>query len=248
MTETPRTAMVLAAGLGKRMRPITDTMPKPLVKIAGRTLLDRGLDSLAEAGVERAVVNVHHFPEQIVAHVAPRRAPAVVISDESDGLLDSAGGIVKALPELGTEPFYILNADTFWIDEAKSGGGKPNLERLALAWDAAEMDILLMLADLKSATGHSGGTDFLLAPGGRLQRAKGDASGLIYAGAAIVAPSIFAGAPQGTLSLNRYFDEAIEKGRLHGMKMRGNWITVGTPDAIPLAEAAVDRALAVGAA
>ena len=117
MTKGPTTAMVLAAGLGKRMRPITDTIPKPLVKVAGRTLLDWGLDSLAGCGVRKAVVNVHYFPEQIVAHVASRKAPTVVVSDESDALLDSAGGIVKALPELGDAPFYILNADTFWIDE-----------------------------------------------------------------------------------------------------------------------------------
>jgi len=242
MTKVPRTAMVLAAGLGKRMRPITDTIPKPLVEVAGRTLLDRGLDSLAEAGVAKAVVNVHYFPEQIVAHVAGRTTPRIVISDESQGLLDSAGGIVKALPEFGGDPFYILNADTFWIDR-----GQPNLERLALAWDAAKMDILLMLADLDSATGHSGGADFLIASDGALHRAHGDPSGLIYAGAAIINPAIFAGAPAGPSSLNRYFDEAIASGRLFGMRMRGSWITVGTPDAIPAAEAAVARALAVGA-
>ncbi len=242
MTKVPRTAMVLAAGLGKRMRPITDTIPKPLVKVAGRTLLDRGLDSLAEAGVAKAVVNVHYLPEQIVQHVAGRTTPGIVISDESEGLLDSAGGIVKALPEFGGEPFYILNADTFWIDR-----GQPNLERLALAWDAAKMDILLMLADLDSATGHSGSTDFLIASDGALRRAKGDPSGLIYAGAAIINPAIFGGAPRGPLSLNRYFDNAIASGRLFGMRMQGSWITVGTPDAIPLAEAAVERALAVGA-
>ncbi len=185
---SPKIAMVLAAGLGKRMRPITDTIPKPLVPVAGRTLLDWGLDSLAGAGVAKAVVNVHYFPEQIAAHVASREAPKVVISDESGGLLDSAGGIVKALPELGTEPFYILNADTFWIDR-----GPPNLARLALAWDPAKMDILLMLADPNSATGHTGSTDFLLNGTGALRRSGGDPSGLIYAGAAIVNPRIFAG-------------------------------------------------------
>ncbi len=237
----PRTAMVLAAGLGKRMRPITDTMPKPLVKIAGKTLLDWGLDALAEAGVGRAVVNVHYLPDQIVRHVAARRAPRIVISDESAGLLDSAGGIVKALPELGAEPFLVLNADTFWID-----GGRPNLERLALAWDAARMDILIMLADLESATGHSGGTDFLVDAEGRLARSKGAPDGLIYAGAAIVHPRIFAGADATPHSLNRYFDMAIAEGRLFGVKMEGRWITVGTPDAIPLAEAAVAAATRQG--
>jgi N-acetyl-alpha-D-muramate 1-phosphate uridylyltransferase len=234
MNAKPRVAMVLAAGLGKRMRPITDTIPKPLVEIAGRTLLDRGLDSLEAAGVVTAVVNVHYLPRQIADHLAGRAAPQTVISDESDGLLDSAGGIVKALPALGPEPFYILNADTFWLDR-----GEPNLDRLALAWDATKMDILLMLADLDSATGHSGGTDFVVDEDGRLSRAAGAPDGLIYAGAAIVDPALFAGAPQGPASLNRYFDAAIAAGRLYGMKMDGRWITVGTPDAIPLAEAAV---------
>lgn len=231
--------MILAAGLGTRMRPITDTMPKPLVKIAGKPLLDWGLDALAATGVEKAVVNVHYFPEQIVAHTALRPTPRVVISDESKLLLDSAGGIVKTLPELGDEPFYVLNADTFWIDS-----GEPSLDRLALAWDEAKMDILLMLAELASATGHSGGTDFLIATDGTLHRAKGDPAGLIYAGAAIVHPRIFAGADTEPHSLNRYFDTAIAGGRLFGMAMKGRWITVGTPDAIPLAEAAVAGALA----
>ena len=238
MKARPDTAIVLAAGLGKRMRPITDTIPKPLVKIAGRTLLDWGLDSLAAAGVGKAVVNVHYFPEQIIAHVAARHAPRIIISDESEKLLDSAGGIVKALPELGGRPFYILNADTFWIDQ-----GPLNLGRLALAWDAAKMDILLMLADLHQATGHCGSTDFLVAPDGALRRSKGDPAGLIYAGAAIVHPRLFENAPAGPHSINAYFDTAIAAGRLFGMPMHGHWITVGTPDAIPLAEAVVADAL-----
>lgn len=236
----PKTAMVLAAGLGLRMRPITETLPKPLIRIAGRTLLDRALDCLAEAGVETAVVNIHHLGEQVTRHVAGRTRPRVVISDESERLLDSAGGIVKALPLLGSEPFVILNADTFWIDE-----GGSNLERLALAWDGGRMDILLMLAGVANATGHSGGTDFLLGADGRLARSRGASEGLIYAGAAIAHPRIFAGARAEPHSLNLYFDRAIGKGRLFGMEMRGRWITVGTPDAIPAAEAAVaERALA----
>ncbi|TGQ74206.1 nucleotidyltransferase family protein [Mesorhizobium sp. M00.F.Ca.ET.186.01.1.1] len=239
MTSGPKTAMVLAAGLGKRMRPITDTMPKPLVKIAGKTLLDWGLDSLEAAGVVNAVVNVHYLPEQIVAHVVGRRAPRIVISDERDALLESAGGIVRALPLLGNAPFYIINADTFWIDS-----GEPSLERLSLAWDAARMDIMLMLTDLDSATGHCVGTDFLAAPDGALRRSKGDPAGLIYAGAAIIHPRVFKDAPAGSHSLNVYFDKAIAAGRLFGMRMKGRWITVGTPDAIPLAEAAVAGALA----
>lgn len=234
----PDTAMVLAAGLGLRMRPITDTIPKPLVRVAGTTLLDWGLDSLAESGVVKAVANVHYLPEQIVAHVSGRQVPKVFISDESDALLDSAGGIVKALPELGERPFFVLNADTFWIDAAR-----PNLDRLADAWRPGEMDILLMLADLTSVTGHSGSTDFLADADGRLSRASGNPSGLIYAGAAIIDPAIFAGARPEKHSLNLYFDRAIAAGRLFGMVMQGSWITVGTPDAIALAETAVASAL-----
>jgi MurNAc alpha-1-phosphate uridylyltransferase len=237
----PLTAMVLAAGLGKRLRPITDSMPKPLVSIAGKTLLDRGLDALAAAGVARAVVNVHHFPEQIARHLASRTVPSIVISDESGDLLDSAGGIVKALGELGSAPFYILNADTFWIDR-----GESSLQRLALAWDLATMDMLVMLADPAAATGHSGGTDFLIGADARLVRSKGAANGLIYAGAAIVHPRIFAGAAATPHSLNLYFDRAIAGGRLFGMKMDGQWITVGTPDGIPLAERTVALAAQQG--
>jgi MurNAc alpha-1-phosphate uridylyltransferase len=231
--------MVLAAGLGTRMRPITERIPKPLVEISGSTLLDRGLDSLAEAGVETAVVNVHHHAGQMVNHVAARAHPKVLISDESDGLLDSAGGVIKALPLLGPRPFFLINADTFWIDS-----GEPNLTRLALAWDGARMDILLMLAELSSTTGHTGKGDFSLAPDGRLARAKNSPDGLVYAGAGIFDPKLFAGAAVEKRSLNEYFDRAAEAGRLHGVVMQGHWITVGTPDAIPLAEAAVARALA----
>lgn len=232
----PKTAMVLAAGLGKRMRPLTDTMPKPLVEVAGRTLLDRGLDALAAAGVDKAVVNIHYLGGQIAEHVKTRTAPEIAVSDERDRLLDSAGGIVKALPALGEKPFLILNADTFWIDRDGS-----DLERLALAWDGEAMDSLLMLARLDDATGHSGSTDFLLGEDGRLARARGSADGLIYAGVGILHPRIFVGASAEPHSLNLYFDRAIAVGRLFGQVMRGHWITVGTPDAIAAAEAAVAR-------
>ena len=234
MSAVPKTAMVLAAGLGTRMRPLTDRLPKPLVEIAGRTLLDRGLDALAAAGVTRAVVNIHHLGQQIVSHVKTRTIPEIIISDESDQLLDSAGGIVKALPKLGAEPFIILNADTFWIE-----GADPDLGRLALAWDEADMDIMLMLADPDNATGHEGSTDFLLAQDGRLARGRNVPDGLIYAGVGILHPRIFAGATADPHSLNLYFDRAIAAGRLYGQAMQGHWITVGTQDAIAQAEQAV---------
>lgn len=237
MSTNPKTAMVLAAGLGTRMRPITDRIPKPLVAVSGRTLLDRGLDNLVEAGVETAVVNVHHHAGQMVDHVKARTDLRITVSDESEALLDSAGGVVKALPLLGDQPFFLLNADTFWIDR-----GGSNLKRMALAWDAARMDILLMLAPLSATTGHTGQGDFHIAPDGTLARAPGSPDGLVYAGAGILDPKQFTGAPVEKASLNRYFDRAIAAGRLHGFVMDGHWITVGTPDAIPLAERAVAAA------
>jgi MurNAc alpha-1-phosphate uridylyltransferase len=229
--------MVLAAGLGTRMRPLTERTPKPLIEVAGKPLVDWGLDSLGRAGVAEAVVNIHHLPDQMRAHLVKRTAPHIVISDETDLLLESGGGVVKALPLLGGEPFFVLNADTFWVED-----GPPNLSGLALAWDGARMDILLMLAEMESATGHSGRSDFLLGTDGRLARSGGDPAGLIYAGAAIVHPRIFAGAEAEPHSLNRYFDLTAAEGRLFGWRMRGRWITVGTPEAIPAAEAAIAAA------
>jgi MurNAc alpha-1-phosphate uridylyltransferase len=231
--------MVLAAGLGTRMRPLTDVTPKPLIEVAGKPLLDWGLDSLERAGVAEAIINIHHLPGQMRAHLAKRREPRIIVSDETDRLLESGGGIVRALPLLGPDPFFVLNADTFWVE-----GGAPNLSGLALAWDAGRMDILLMLAEMDKATGHSSRSDFLLGGDDRLTRSRGDPAGLIYAGAAIVHPRIFAGAEAEPHSLNRYFDSSAAEGRLFGWRMRGHWITVGTPEAIPAAEAAVAAAMA----
>mgnify|MGYP001149228777 FL=1 len=237
MSPIPSKAMVLAAGLGTRMRPLTEKTPKPLIEVGGKKLLDWGLDSLERAGVAEAIVNIHHLPDRMRAHLAKRTAPHIVISDETERLLESGGGIVKALPLLGPGPFLVLNADTFWVED-----GAPNLSGLALAWDDARMDILLMLAEMDKATGHSGRSDFLLGADGRLVRSGGDPAGLIYAGAAIVHPRIFAGAKAEPHSLNRYFDLTAAEGRLFGWRMRGRWITVGTPEAIPAAEAAVAAA------
>ena len=231
MNGSPDKAMVLAAGLGTRMRPLTDHMPKPLVRVGGKTLLDWGLDALGDAGVGEAVVNVHYFPDMLVEHVASRQTPAITISDERDQLLDSAGGIVKSLSFFGGEPFFILNADTFWIDRESS-----NLERLASFWDGERMDILLMLADPQIATGHTGKLDFVMEDGGALQRARGADDGFIYAGVAILHPRIFEGASPEPHSLNLYFDRAIAAGRLFGLPLDGHWLTVGTPDAIEPAE------------
>jgi MurNAc alpha-1-phosphate uridylyltransferase len=234
----PRIAMVLAAGLGKRMAPITDTMPKPLVKVAGKQLIDWGLDALESAGVQRAIVNTHYFADQLDTHLAKRKTPTILVSDERKELLDSAGGIVKALPQIGSDPFYVVNADTFWID-----GARPNLVLLAEGWNDAHMDILLMIATKDQATGYDGRGDFNMSSDGRLRRlGEGETSPYIYAGAAIIHPRIFAGAPAGKASLNRYFDEAIAADRFYGLTMNGLWLTVGTPGAIGEAEAAIARA------
>ncbi|MBC8716300.1 nucleotidyltransferase family protein [Ochrobactrum sp. Marseille-Q0166] len=230
----PDTAIMLAAGLGKRMRPITETMPKPLVKVSGKPLIDWGLDALAGAGVENTIVNVHYLADQLIDYLGSRSEPKITISDERDLLLDSAGGIVNVLPQLGGKAFYVLNADTFWVgDEAQ-----PNITALAHVWDDTRMDILLMTARLDQATGFEGKGDFVADEEGRLRRLR-DVAGdpVIYAGAAIIHPRIFAKAEPGVSSLNRYFDEAIAAGRLYGMPMTGHWLTVGTPEAIGEAEA-----------
>ncbi|WP_273726221.1 nucleotidyltransferase family protein [Brucella gallinifaecis] len=230
----PDTAIMLSAGLGKRMRPITETIPKPLVKVSGKPLIDWGLDALADAGVENTIVNVHYLADQLIDYLGSRAEPKITISEERDLLLDSAGGIVNVLPQLGGKPFYVLNADTFWVgDEAR-----PNITALAHVWDDTRMDILLMTARLDQATGFEGKGDFVADEEGRLRRLR-DVAGepVIYAGAAIIHPRIFAKAEPGVSSLNRYFDEAIAAGRLYGMPMTGHWLTVGTPEAIGEAEA-----------
>jgi MurNAc alpha-1-phosphate uridylyltransferase len=226
--------MVLAAGLGLRMRPLTDHKPKPLVRVAGRALLDHVLDRLAEAGVGEAVVNVHYLPDQIIDHVAGRRRPHVTISDERDQVLGTGGAVVKALPLLGDAPFYHLNADTLWID-----GVQPNLARLAEAFDPARMDILLLMAPTANSIGYSGKGDFAMAPDGALRkREETEVVPFVYAGAAIMSPAIFKDAPQGEFALTRMFDRAGEQQRLFGLRLEGVWMHVGTPDAVTAAEQA----------
>ncbi len=227
--------MVLAAGHGVRMRPLTDRIPKPLIEVGGKALIDHVLDRLAAAGVEQAVVNVHHLADQIDDHLAGRRAPRILISDERAQLLDTGGGVVKALPLLGAAPFFHVNSDTIWID-----GVKPNLERLAETFDATRMDALLLLAPSAGSVGYGGRGDFAMAPDGHLaRRGEREVVPFVYAGAAILAPALFADAPAGPFSLTRLFDRAQEAGRLHGLRLEGIWMHVGTPDTIALAEAAL---------
>jgi MurNAc alpha-1-phosphate uridylyltransferase len=228
-------AMVLAAGLGKRMRPLTDTVPKPLVRVAGKALIDYVLDRLSDAGVTQAVVNVHYHAAQIEAHLEGRTRPRIVISDEREEILDTGGGVVKALPHLGSAPFFHMNSDTLWIE-----GVTPNLSRLAAQFDAAGMDILLLLASTATSIGYEGRGDFNMAADGRLtRRPEREIAPFVYAGAAVLSPAIFSDAPKGPFSLNRLFDRAAEAGRLYGLRLDGTWMHVGTPEAIAAAEAAI---------
>lgn len=237
-----RTAMVLAAGLGKRMRPITDRIPKPLVVIGGKTMLDHALDRLAAIGVETAVVNVHYLAGQIEAHLATRTCPRILISDERAELLETGGGVKKALPLLGSAPFFHLNSDTVWT-EADPAPAQSNLARMAQAWDAGRMDILLMLATRETSFGYDGAGDFFRDEAGVLSRRGARPSApYVYAGVAILKPDLFAQAPEGPFSLNRQFDAAIAQGRLHGHVMAGQWLHVGTPEAIPGANARLGQA------
>jgi MurNAc alpha-1-phosphate uridylyltransferase len=224
--------MILAAGLGKRMRPLTVTTPKPLIEVAGRALIDRALDTVERAGVETAIVNVHYLAGQMRSHLGRRRGPDIVISDEQARLLDTGGAIVKALPDLGGERFYVLNSDSFWIE-----GARTNLDWLASGWRDGEMDALLLVAATVRAIGYHGRGDFRMDPRGRLiRRAERDVAPFAYAGAAILHPRLFAGAPADAFSLNVLFDKAIEAGRLFGVRLDGLWLHIGSPEAIGEAE------------
>lgn len=234
MTHTAgHTAMVLAAGFGTRMRPLTNTMPKPLIPVAGKPIIDHGFDRLRAAGVARAIVNAHYLASQIEAWCATVTSPHTIVSDERDAILDTGGGIARALRLLGDEPFFVLNSDSFWIDK-----GTPALTRLRDAWDDARMDCLLLLCDPAHTTGYDGTGDFAIAGDGRLTRARSAPGQKAYAyiGGYIVHPRLFASAPQGAFSMNLLWDRAIAQGRLFGLAHEGHWLHVGTPDAIGAAE------------
>jgi N-acetyl-alpha-D-muramate 1-phosphate uridylyltransferase len=234
-TVIPRRAMILAAGLGTRMRPLTDRTPKPLVAVGGKALINHVLDRLAAVGVETVVVNVHHFADQIEQHLKPRRVPKAVVSDEREVLLGTGGAIVRALPQLGDRPFFLVNSDTIWID-----GVKPNLERLAAAFDPDTMDALLLLAPTATSVGYGGAGDYAMAPDGRLRpRPEREVVPFVYSGVAILSPALFSGAPAGAFALTQLFNSAAEAGRLHGLRLEGVWMHVGTPDAIAAAEEAI---------
>jgi N-acetyl-alpha-D-muramate 1-phosphate uridylyltransferase len=227
--------MVLAAGLGTRMRPHNGQIPKPLVTVAGKALIDYMLDRLADTGVERAVVNVHYLADQIEQHLASRQRPQIILSDERAKLLGTSGGVINAMSELGGGPFFHVNSDTIWID-----GVVPNLARLARAFDPTRMDALLLLAAAATSVGYSGRGDFSMAPDGRLaRRAERTVVPFVYAGAAILTPAFFAGVKAGPSSMSPLFDRAIGAGRLYGLRLEGVWMHVGTPEAVKAAEDAI---------
>ena len=232
-----KSAFVLAAGLGTRMRPLTDRMPKPLVPLGSRALLDHVLDRIADVGVQQAVVNVHYKAEMIEEHLATRRRPAITISDEREYLLDTGGGVRKALPLLGSGPFLVLNSDTVWTE-----GGISNLGRLADQFDPDRMDALLLLADRTSSLGYAGRGDFYLAPDGQLSRpASGADAPFVFAGASIATPRLMRHTPEGAFSLNLVWNRAREHGRLFGIPLVGTWMHVGDPAALADAERRIAR-------
>jgi MurNAc alpha-1-phosphate uridylyltransferase len=226
-------AMIMGAGLGTRMRPLTDDRPKPLVTVGGKTLIDHSIDRLVAAGVTRIVVNLHYKPDMLRAHLARRRDVEIVFSDETEQLLDTGGGVVKALPHFADAPFFVINSDSIWVE-----GKTAALPAMLAAWDERGMDGLLLLADMKTAMGYEGHGDFALTANGHVARARNAAAPhYAYPGVQIVHPRLFAGAPPGAFSTNLMWDRAIAAGTLFGTLMDGVWIHVGTPEARDEAEA-----------
>jgi N-acetyl-alpha-D-muramate 1-phosphate uridylyltransferase len=230
----PDTAMILAAGLGTRMQPLTDTCPKPLLPLRGRPMIDLALDHATAAGVRRAVVNLHYLGGMIRDHLAGRDAPEILFSKEQPEILDTGGGIAQALPLLGTAPFYTINSDAVWV-------GPNPLSALAAAWEPARMDALLLLVPRERARGYTRPGDFFLPGegGAPARRGKAGTAPLVYTGAQIIAPEAFADAPGGAFSQNLIWDELLARGRLAAVTYPGGWVDVGTPAGLAEAEAAL---------
>ncbi|AKH41761.1 MurNAc alpha-1-phosphate uridylyltransferase [Altererythrobacter atlanticus] len=231
------TAMVLAAGLGKRMRPLTATQPKPMVRVAGKPLLDHALDRLAEAGVAKAVVNVHYLGDAIIAHVKERAKPAVTISDERGLLMETGGGLVKAA-DLLPDPFFSVNSDNIWLD-----GPFDAFSELSHAWDPEKMDALLLLVPHTGARNFRGKGDFHMNGAGRLiRRRSGRVAPFIFTGVQLASKRLLRDAPAGPFSTNLLWDRAMEEGRLYGVAFNGEWFEVGNPQSIRPTEAALSGA------
>jgi MurNAc alpha-1-phosphate uridylyltransferase len=227
--DVPQTAMVLAAGLGKRMRPLTATRPKPLVEVAGRTLLDRALDRVERAGIGTAVVNAHYFADQIEAAVAARPGTLDIrVSDERAQLLETGGGVVKALPLIDADPFFVINADNMWID-----GSADTLRLLAQRWDADAMDALLLMVPLARAAGYDGRGDFHLDPFGVVApRGEFRIAPFVFSGIQLISKHLFDGEPVEPFSMWRAWNKALATGRLYGAVHQGLWFHVGTPASV----------------
>ena len=228
----PEAAFILAAGLGTRMRPLTNERPKALLRVSGRTLLDRAIDRAVEGGARRIVVNAHHCAEMIHAHCAARAAPPIAVSDERHRLLDTGGGAKRALPLIGPAPFFALNADALWT-------GPPPLTALAAAWDPARMDALLLLVATPRARGYTRPGDFFLEGATPRRRDAAPTAPYVYTGAQIVAPGAFADTPDGPFSMNLVWDRLLAAGRLAAVAHDGGWVDVGTPAGLAEAEAAL---------
>ena len=230
-------AMIMGAGLGTRMRPLTDDRPKPLIPVLGKPLIDHAIDRLVAAGITRIVVNLHYKADMLRAHLSGRRDAEIVFSDETERLLDTGGGVVKAMPLFGDAPFFILNSDSLWTEH-----GAPALTAMQKAWNPAAMDGLLLLAEMATALGYEGTGDFVRDGDGRIARARDAAPDVkakpfAYPGVQIVHPRLFAGAPSGAFSTNLMWDRAIAARRLFGLVLDGTWLHVGTPQARDEAEA-----------
>src|SRR3954454_897358 len=237
--EVPATAMIMAAGLGKRMRPLTATRPKPLIEVHGKALLDHVLEKLRSAGVKKVVVNVHYLAPAIEAHLASRNhGLEVVISDERDLLMETGGALVKAAPLIDTDPFLALNSDNLWID-----GPADTLKLLASQWDDAKMDALLLLVPQARALNHKGMGDFHMDRSGRIRRRqKSHVAPFVFTGIQMVSKRLLRNAPEGPFSTNILWDRAIEEGRAFGAVHQGLWFDVGTPQSIPMPESALENA------
>jgi MurNAc alpha-1-phosphate uridylyltransferase len=230
--DRPTRALVLAAGLGQRMRPLTNSIPKPLVRLGGRPLLDHVLDRLAEAGIVEAVINVHYLPDLIEAHLRGRTMPRVMISDEREQLLDTGGAVKKTLHLLGDAGFLVHNSDSVWIEQQGA-----TLTRMIDAWNPDEMDSLLLLAPAASSLGYSGRGDFSLGEAGEVRRRRKDETvPYIFAGVSINHPRLFADCPEGPFSINLVWDRALSAGRLASICLDGTWMHIGTPAALEDAE------------
>lgn len=228
-------AMVLAAGLGKRMRPLTASRPKPLVRVAGKPLIDHALDKLDEAGVARAVVNVHYLPDQMRAHLEHRRSPAIAVSDETEQLLETGGGTARALPLIGADTFFSLNSDNVWLD-----GPRNVFAALSDAWDETRMDALLLVVSHAQAFNYTGVGDFHLGPMGEVSRRKqGRVAPYIFGGIQLLSKRLLREAPEGPFSFNLLWNRAIAEGRLFGLPHTGLWYEVGAPEMIAPTEAAL---------